>query len=66
MIQFHIHSNHGSTFFEKKGFKDGLILVNSSGPLYEGVGSMQGSNDDCLPMKGNTQGGDATTVLAIE
>ena len=31
-----------------------------------GVGSMQGSNEDCLPMKGNTRGGDTPTVLAIE
>ena len=31
-----------------------------------GVGSMQGSNKDCLSMKGHTQGGDAPTVLAIE
>ena len=25
--------------------------------LQSGVGSMQGSNEDCLPMKGHTQGG---------
>ena len=25
-----------------------------------GVGSMQGSNEDCLPMKGHTQGGGRT------
>ena len=31
-----------------------------------GVGSMQGSNKDCLPMKGHTQGGDVPTVLPIE
>ena len=31
-----------------------------------GVGSMQGSNEDCLPMKGHTRGGKAPTVLAIE
>ena len=31
-----------------------------------GVGSMQGSNKDCLPMKGHTRGGDAPTVLPIE
>ena len=31
-----------------------------------GVGSMQGSNEDCLPMKGHTGGGDAPTVLLIE
>ena len=28
--------------------------------------SMQGSNEDCLPMKGHTQGEDAPTVLPIE
>ena len=27
-----------------------------------GVGSMQGSNEDCLPMKGHTQGGDTSTM----
>ena len=27
-----------------------------------GVGSMQGSNEDCLPMKGHTRGGDAPTM----
>ena len=27
---------------------------------------MQGSNEDCLPMKGHTRGGDTPTVLAIE
>ena len=31
-----------------------------------GVGSMQGSNKDCPPMKGHTRGGDAPTVLPIE
>ena len=31
-----------------------------------GVGSMQVSNEDCLPMKRHTRGGDAPTVLAIE
>ena len=31
-----------------------------------GVGSMQGSNEDCLPLKGHTRGGDAPTVLPIE
>ena len=30
-----------------------------------GVGSMQGSNKDCLPMKGHTRG-DTPTVLPIE
>ena len=30
------------------------------------VGSMQGSNEDCLPIKGHTQGRDAPTVLPIE
>ena len=27
---------------------------------------MQGSNEDCLPMKGHTRGGNAPTVLPIE
>ena len=27
---------------------------------------MQGSNEDCLPMKGHTRAGDAPTVLPIE
>ena len=27
---------------------------------------MQGSNKDCLPMKGHTQGGNAPTLLPIE
>ena len=27
---------------------------------------MQGSKEDCLPMKGHTRGGDTPTVLAIE
>ena len=31
-----------------------------------GVGSMQGSNEDSLPIKGHTRGGDAPTVLPIE
>ena len=31
-----------------------------------GVGSMQGSNKDCLPMKGDTHEGGAPTVLPIE
>ena len=33
-----------------------------------GVGSMQGSKEDCLPMKGHTQGGDVPvpTMLPIE
>ena len=31
-----------------------------------GVGSMQGSNKDCLPLEGHTQGGGAPTVLPIE
>ena len=31
-----------------------------------GVGSMQGSNKNCLPMKGHTQGRDAPIVLPIE
>ena len=31
-----------------------------------GVGSMQGSNGDCLPMKGHTRRGDAPIVLPIE
>ena len=31
-----------------------------------GVGSMQGSNEDCLPMKVHTQGGYVPTVLPIE
>ena len=31
-----------------------------------GVGSMQGSIEDCLPLKGHTRGGDAPTVLPIE
>ena len=31
-----------------------------------GVGSMQGSNEDCLSMKGHTDGGYALTVFAIE
>ena len=30
------------------------------------VGSMKGSNEDCHPMKGHTQGGDTPTVLPIE
>ena len=30
------------------------------------VGSMQGSNKDCLAMRGQTRGGDAPTVLTIE
>ena len=31
-----------------------------------GVGSMQGSNEDCLPMKGHTQGGDAPAMQPNE
>ena len=31
-----------------------------------GAGSMQGSNEYCLPMKGHTRGGDAPTMLPIE
>ena len=34
--------------------------------LQSGVGSMQGFNKDCLPIKGHTQGGDTPTVLPIE
>ena len=29
------------------------------------VGSMQGFNEDCLPMKGHTQGGDTPGVQKI-
>ena len=31
-----------------------------------GVGSMQGSNEDCLPMKGHARGGDAPTMAPNE
>ena len=31
-----------------------------------GVDSVQGANEDCLPMKGHTRGGDALTALPIE
>ena len=31
-----------------------------------GVGSMQGSNEDCLPMEGHTRGGDAPTIYPNE
>ena len=34
--------------------------------LQSRVGSMQRSNEDCLPMKGHTRGEDAPTVLPIE
>ena len=30
------------------------------------VGSIQGSKEDCLPMKGHSRRGDAQTVLPIE
>ena len=34
--------------------------------LQSGVGSMQGYKEDCIPMKGHTQGENAPTVLPIE
>ena len=44
-----------------------LVLLNLPNGLEKmpqsGVGSMQGSNEDCLPMKGHTWEGDAPTVL---
>ena len=42
-----------------------LQVIHSKMPQ-SGVGSMQGSNEDCLPIRGDTRGGDGPTVLPIE
>ena len=43
-----------------------ILLVLIKKMPQSGVGSMQGSNEDCLPMKGHTREGDAPSMLPIE
>ena len=52
----HARANTGHTFLIPKGSLHKKKMPQS------GVGSMQGSNEDCLSMKGHTQGGDAHTI----
>ena len=60
---FSLFNNRNSLRQTRKCY---YLVFSSEKMPQSGVGSMQISNEDCLPIKGHTRGGDAPTVLPIE